>query len=658
MPRSSHALHTATALVLLYGFGKLLAHYKRLSSRQHAFVDLGRTGPLAVWRRALSDSFTRVVVGAGEAALALTKPRIALETARSYLASNVVHNLAYGPGERNHLDVFMPRGAVPEKLAPTLVFVHGGAVSCGERPIVSTRGKLGQPAMPVANAVLQQWSWGHKWQYSAWCAAFAKAGVCVVNVNYHVYPTGTVDEQVEDVRRAILWTKEHIAEYKGDPENIHIAGHSAGAHLCATVLVREAIQHFHGHQGVPRTQAVAEASASAHGMPPSALLRAVQSCITISGVFDIDDHYKWEAGRTVYGILHGVEWLSPMAPAMACKHSDFSRQSPKKLVANHLDGVESLSSVLPPFTLIHGLDDVVVPPSSSQGFCRVLAAAGHAAKLIEYDGVGHGEPVTDLMTGGGIRARLVADVLRILEDPILKGSDDEAQHAQLTDDVSTTSTATSSSEDGVGAAVDGHATVEYLPTRSARGRRASVDGIVEEGTRRHSQGLRSGRGRASMTPDSSVKFAGGPAVRKDDSGSDVQAAVCLSQSLRFVSLPVTGDRHHRGSVKPAQAAISIANDVFAAGELHMEPRAEKDAETSNSNVLSFRVTSAELNSLELVLPPPPGEDALPGGEGYCSTFMGPGDCFCIPAHTVYALVNHSKVRPAELSFVVIKNLGA
>ena len=46
-------------------------------------------------------------------------------------------------------------------------------------------------------------------------------------------PVHTWPDHIVDVKRALAWIKEHIAEYGGDPDFVAITGGSAGGHLCA-----------------------------------------------------------------------------------------------------------------------------------------------------------------------------------------------------------------------------------------------------------------------------------------------------------------------------------------------------------------------------------------------------------------------------------------
>ena len=59
----------------------------------------------------------------------------------------------------------------------------------------------------------------------------AELGWICVAINYRLSPRSTWPDQIVDVKRAIAWTKEHIAEYGGDPDWIAITGGSAGGHL-------------------------------------------------------------------------------------------------------------------------------------------------------------------------------------------------------------------------------------------------------------------------------------------------------------------------------------------------------------------------------------------------------------------------------------------
>ena len=56
-----------------------------------------------------------------------------------------------------------------------------------------------------------------------------------VSINYRLTPAGKHPANIQDVAKAVAWVHNHIAEHGGDPSQINIMGHSAGAHLTALV---------------------------------------------------------------------------------------------------------------------------------------------------------------------------------------------------------------------------------------------------------------------------------------------------------------------------------------------------------------------------------------------------------------------------------------
>lgn len=107
-------------------------------------------------------------------------------------------------GGRGLLDIYRPADGDLED-APVLLQVHGGGWTIGRKD---------QQGIPLM-------------QHLA-----AKGWVCVA-INYRLAPRDPFPAQVVDVKRAIAWIKEHIAEYGGDPDYVAITGGSAGGHLTA-----------------------------------------------------------------------------------------------------------------------------------------------------------------------------------------------------------------------------------------------------------------------------------------------------------------------------------------------------------------------------------------------------------------------------------------
>ena len=114
-----------------------------------------------------------------------------------------IEDVSYGPGSRETCDIFA--SDVGDK-APVMIFVHGG-----------------------------WWSSLDKKDFSFLARPFLKKGIVCVFVGYPLAPHAPISGIVTSVRRAMIWTKENISRFGGNPENLHLSGHSAGAHLVAAV---------------------------------------------------------------------------------------------------------------------------------------------------------------------------------------------------------------------------------------------------------------------------------------------------------------------------------------------------------------------------------------------------------------------------------------
>jgi acetyl esterase/lipase len=118
----------------------------------------------------------------------------------------VISNLPYTEaGRRGHLDIYLPAGEDAIKDAPVLLQVHGGAWTLGAKE---------HQGRPLMNQMA------------------AKGWVCVA-INYRLSPRDPWPAHIVDVKRAIAWVKDNIADYGGDPDYVTITGGSAGGHLAA-----------------------------------------------------------------------------------------------------------------------------------------------------------------------------------------------------------------------------------------------------------------------------------------------------------------------------------------------------------------------------------------------------------------------------------------
>jgi len=99
------------------------------------------------------------------------------------------------------LDIFHQESLPPN--APVLLQIHGGAWIIGNKD---------QQALPLMGQL-------------------ASRGWVCVSVQYRLSPKATFPDHIIDCKRALVWVKEHIAQYGGDPDFIVATGGSAGGHL-------------------------------------------------------------------------------------------------------------------------------------------------------------------------------------------------------------------------------------------------------------------------------------------------------------------------------------------------------------------------------------------------------------------------------------------
>jgi triacylglycerol lipase len=143
-----------------------------------------------------------------------------------FARGNVTRDIAYGTHPLNRLDVIEPVDVTGDK-APVVLFVHGGAFVRGD--------KGGTDGSEIFDNVLQ---------------FFARHGMLGININYRLAPEYRYPVAQEDIAEAIAWVRENAAEYGGDPNNVFLIGHSAGATHVATYVMDERLQLNGGEDGV------------------------------------------------------------------------------------------------------------------------------------------------------------------------------------------------------------------------------------------------------------------------------------------------------------------------------------------------------------------------------------------------------------------------
>jgi acetyl esterase/lipase len=246
-----------------------------------------------------------------------------------YRVSTVLNDIAYSDKARQTLDVYLPgEGETP---LPTLLMIHGGGFVFGDKASMRTLA-------------------GH----------FVDEGYAVVAPNYRLAPRDVYPAAIEDVFCALAWTYAHADDYGFDATRIALMGESAGATAAAMLGAVDDVEMY--LQGC------------AWPAPPA---ESVQAVIAYYPGFDLST-CDCEFAKEMAAEYLGVEYIDDAA-YMASVTERFAQATPLYWV----DGDE------PPFLLIHGLDDDVVPASESQHFRETLHDVGGQAKLLLVPGEGH-----------------------------------------------------------------------------------------------------------------------------------------------------------------------------------------------------------------------------------------------------------------------------
>ena len=250
-------------------------------------------------------------------------------------------DISYGPGGRdNLLDIWRRHDLAPGWRAPVLIQVPGGAWSVGDKRV----------------------------QAYTLMSHMAELGWICVSINYRKSPRCTFPAHLIDVKRAIAWVRQNIADYGGDPDFIAITGGSAGAHLASLAALTPNDPKFQpGFEHADTT---------------------VQAVAPYYGVYDFTDSDN----------MH--ELMLPFLEhfVLKARYAD----EPERFAA--ASPISYVHSDAPPFFVLHGEKDELIPSGQARAFSAALRAAG--APIVAHAELANAHHAFDITPT--VRSRLAA----------------------------------------------------------------------------------------------------------------------------------------------------------------------------------------------------------------------------------------------------------
>ncbi|WP_299564629.1 alpha/beta hydrolase [uncultured Mycolicibacterium sp.] len=288
----------------------------------------------------------RAVAAGSQPAQRYRRPGGVLRTMRArrrYVTRQSV--VRYGPhGRANLADIWRRADLPPDAKAPVLLQVPGGAWTIGMR-------------RPQAYPLLSR---------------LAERGWVCVSIAYRVSPRHRWPDHIVDVKRALAWIKANIADYGGDPDTVAITGGSAGGHLAAlAALTPDDPQYQPGFEDADTS---------------------VIAAVPIYG------RYDWYSGRGT-GRREFMAFLQRLVVGVPITRA--------RQVYLDASPIRRLRPDAPPFFVLHGTDDSLIPVGEAREFVAALRRVSRAP--VAYAEIPHAQHAFDFF--GSPRGHYTAEAV-------------------------------------------------------------------------------------------------------------------------------------------------------------------------------------------------------------------------------------------------------
>lgn len=208
---------------------------------------------------------------------------------------------------------------------------------------------------------------------------FARAGYAVASIEYRTSNEARFPAQLIDVKSAIRYLKAHAKELCIDPNHIYIMGESAGGAMASLVGVTSECREFDQGDYLEYDS-------------------TVRGVVDFYGLTDVNHVFKSSGENVPYWTLEaflGVGYTQDMAKAASA--------------------VSYVNDNTPPFLILHGTEDIIVPLQQSQIMYDILQKHHIKSDFYVIEGATHGD---DLFYQDEMTERILAFLNEIEKEVI------------------------------------------------------------------------------------------------------------------------------------------------------------------------------------------------------------------------------------------------
>lgn len=190
------------------------------------------------------------------------------------------------------------------------------------------------------------WMHGDKSEAAMFARGMNMLGYLVVSVNYRLYPPSSFPSMIEDVKCAVRFLRAHASDYNLDPDRIAAIGPSAGGHLVSLLGTTTSDEGWDVGEYLEQSS-------------------RVQAVISLAGVTDLSQNFPNADIELIKRVGFGEHNVTQASPITHVTPDD------------------------PPFLLIHGDLDELVPYEQSQLMYDRLVQMNVPAQLVIVKNAGH-----------------------------------------------------------------------------------------------------------------------------------------------------------------------------------------------------------------------------------------------------------------------------